>query len=85
MTTRATGKLKQKICLERSEVHVIAGGGGGTRSIHDGRVLEVHMTGGGGSDVFLGLKIYTLGSFFGSRDWSHIFLGLKKMCVCVFD
>ena len=41
---------------------------GGTRSIHDR----------GGPTYFFGLKIYTLGSFFGSRDLSRIFLGLIK-------
>ena len=48
-------------------------------------VLEVYMTGGGGGvggpTYFFGLKIYTLGIFFGSRDLSRIFLGLKKMRV----
>ena len=32
-----------------------------------------------GSDVIFGLKIYTLGIFFGSRDPSRIFLGLKSV------
>ena len=44
---------------------------GGTRSIHDG----------GGPTYYFGLKIYTLGIFFGSRDLPRIFLGLKKIRV----
>ena len=46
-------------------------------------VLEVYMMGGGGGGgavrrIFSGLEIYTLSIFFGSRDLSHIFLGLKN-------
>ena len=45
---------------------------GGTRSIHDG--------GGGGpmSDVFLGLKIYTLAMFL-IKDLLHIFLRSQSL------
>ena len=45
------------------------------------RVLEVYMT--GQVRGFLGgLKISTFGKFFGSRDLSHIFVGLK---VCLIE
>ena len=44
------------------------GGGGG--------VLKVHMT--GGSDVFFWVENLHAWYFFGSRDLSRIFLGLKK-------
>ena len=43
------------------------GGGGGTRSTHDG-----------GSDVFFWVENLQARYFFGSRDLSCIFLGLKK-------
>ena len=39
-------------------------------------VLEVYMT--GGSDVFFGVENLHARYFFGSRDLSRIFLGLKK-------
>ena len=42
--------------------------GGGTRSIHDG-----------GSDVFFWIENLHARYFFGSRDLSRIFLGLKKI------
>ncbi len=41
---------------------------GGTRSIHDG-----------GTDIFFWVKNLHALYFFGSRDLSHIFLGLKKI------
>ena len=43
---------------------------GGTRSIHDG-----------GSDVFFWVENLHARYFFGSRDLSLIFLGVKKICV----
>ena len=46
------------------------GGGGGTQSIHEG-----------GSNIFLGVENLHARYFFGSRDLSRIFLGLKKICV----
>ena len=57
--------------------------GGGGRG---GGVLEVYMTGVGGGGgrgptYVFGLKIYTLGILFGSRDLSRIFLGLKNIRV----
>ena len=45
-----------------------------------GGVLEVYMT-GGGSDVFFGVENLHARYFFGSRDLSRIFLGLKKIRV----
>ena len=42
-------------------------------------VLEVYMT--GGSDVFFRVENLHARYFFGSRDLSSIFLGLKKICV----
>ena len=46
-------------------------------------VLEVYMTGGGGggSDVFFWVENLHARYFFGSRDLSRIFLGLKKIRV----
>ena len=44
-----------------------------------GGVLEVYMT--GGSDVYLWAENLHAGYFFGSRDLSHIFLGLIKIRV----
>ena len=44
-----------------------------------GGVLEVYMT--GGSDVFFWAENLHAGYFFGSRDLSHIFLGLIKIRV----
>ena len=48
---------------------------GGTRSIHDGG------GGGGESDVFFWVENLHARYFFGSRDLSRIFLGLKKIRV----
>ena len=39
------------------------------------------MTGGGGSDVFFWVENLHTRYFFGSRDLSRIFLGLKKIRV----
>ena len=44
-----------------------------------GGVLEVYMT--GGPTFFLGVENLHARYFFGSRDLSHIFLGLKKIRV----
>ena len=44
-----------------------------------GGVLEVYMT--GGCDVFFWVENLHARYFFGSRDLSRIFLGLKKICV----
>ena len=45
-----------------------------------GGVLEVYMT--GGSDVFFWVENLPARYFFGSRDLSCIFLGLKKHTYC---
>ena len=47
-----------------------------------GGVLAVYMTGAGGSDVIIWVESLHPRYFFGSRDLSRIFLGLK---VCLIE
>ena len=47
-------------------------------------ILKIYMMGGKSPIYFFGLKIQMLGAFWGSRDWSLIFLGLKIICELVW-